>query len=125
MSEESTADCLATTRVPGRLTMTTEDIAALLGKTSSAVNRQRHDIRQGKASPDALPRALDIPGTRKTLWLTEDVVGWLRRHREEQISAPEITTTQPPKRPCGRPRKREQLARLNSSSIASNRMGDA
>lgn len=125
MSEETGRDFLSTTPTPHRLTMTTEDLAVLLGKTTSAVNRQRHDIRQGKASPDTLPAALDIPGTRKTIWLTEDVLGWLRSHREPPCATSEKPPVPPSPRPRGRPRKRDQLARRTNSSSAGDRSSDA
>ena len=51
-------------------------------------------------APERLPTPINIPGTRKTLWLESTVVAWLQAH---QVSE----RTGPPKR--GRPTKRMQI----------------
>jgi hypothetical protein len=99
-----------------RLTMTAEDLAALLGKTPEAINRQRHEIRERRLPPEALPVALDIPGNRRVIWLVEDVIDWLRRHREAAPTAAPLGHVRPDTAPRrrGRPTKREQATRLAS-----------
>lgn len=52
-------------------------------------------------APHRVPPAYRVPGTRQPLWLVDDVLQWLREHREYEVETP---------RP-GRPRKAEQVRR--------------
>lgn len=75
------------------------DLARLLNKTPSAIFTDR------SRAPYRLPPACSPPGTKSPLWLLDDVISWLREHREQ----PCATTPAPRRR--GRPTKAEQIAR--------------
>lgn len=79
-------------------------IAVLLRKTVASV---RSDVSR---NPEALPPICRLPGTRRLLWRTEDVVSWLAacvEHRPQISPSTSVLVEIQPKR-RGRPRKTEQ-----------------
>lgn len=53
-------------------TLTPEDLAPILGRSVATI---KADSRR---KPESLPPRLRIPGSRKLLWLEEDVQAWIR-----------------------------------------------
>lgn len=66
-----------------KLTMNVKELAETLGVSVLTIydRRSRH--------PDALPKALDIPGQSTLLWLYSDVEKWLIRFTAEAKFVPE------------------------------------
>jgi hypothetical protein len=58
-------------------TMGVEELSVLLRR---AVDTIRSDARR---RPETLPPRVVIPGTSKLLWLEEDVVNWMKEHRDD------------------------------------------
>lgn len=58
-------------------TLGVEELSVLLRR---AVDTIRSDARR---RPDTLPPRIVIPGTSKLLWLEEDVVNWMKEHRDD------------------------------------------
>jgi len=58
-------------------TIGVEELSALLRR---AVETIRSDARR---RPETLPPRIVIPGTSKLLWLEEDVLAWIKEHRDE------------------------------------------
>jgi hypothetical protein len=58
-------------------TLGVEELSVLLRR---AVDTIRSDARR---RPDTLPPRVVIPGTSKLLWLEEDVVNWMKEHRDD------------------------------------------
>ncbi|CAB4158981.1 hypothetical protein UFOVP713_40 [uncultured Caudovirales phage] len=58
-------------------TMGVEELSVLLRR---AVDTIRSDARR---RPETLPPRIVIPGTSKLLWLEEDVVNWMKEHRDD------------------------------------------
>jgi hypothetical protein len=56
-------------------TLGPEDLAPLLRRT---VNTIKTDARR---RPESLPPRLEIPGSRKLMWLESDVIEWLQACR--------------------------------------------
>lgn len=94
------------------------DLSRVLRKSVSSILADR------SRAPHRLPPACTPPGTRQPLWILDDVLDWLRGHREpaapasasaapQPAEAPTTTTTAPAsaKRRRGRPTKAEQVAR--------------
>lgn len=57
-------------------TLTIEDVARLLNRSPSTV------ATEVSKAPHKLPPRLRLPGSRRVLWLKDDVVRWLHEHRE-------------------------------------------
>ena len=82
------------------------DLGRLLNKNPSAIFADR------SRAPWRLPPACTPPGTKSPLWLLDDVLAWLREHREQRKPAhPAPDAPAPTKRRRGRPTKAEQIAR--------------
>lgn len=63
-------------------------------------------------NPTSLPPICRLPGTKRLLWRSEDVEGWVAKHIQSnptETTAPAINND--PKRKPGRPTKAEQIAR--------------
>ena len=74
-----------------KLTLGTKDLAELLGVEERTILNRR------SANPESLPPALDLP-QRDPVWLTEDVLRWLReRSPYHQAAAPKRGPGRPPK----------------------------
>ena len=58
-------------------TIGVEELSVLLRR---AVDTIRSDARR---RPETLPPRIIIPGTSKLLWLEEDVVTWMKDHRDD------------------------------------------
>jgi hypothetical protein len=58
-------------------TIGVEELSVLLRR---AVDTIRSDARR---RPETLPPRIIIPGTSKLLWLEEDVVNWMKEHRDD------------------------------------------
>jgi hypothetical protein len=58
-------------------TIGVEELSTLLRR---AVETIRSDARR---RPETLPPRIVIPGTTKLLWLEEDVLAWMKEHRDE------------------------------------------
>lgn len=58
-------------------TIGVEELSALLRR---AVETIRSDARR---RPETLPPRIVIPGTTKLLWLEEDVLAWMKEHRDD------------------------------------------
>jgi len=58
-------------------TIGVEELSTLLRR---AVETIRSDARR---RPETLPPRIVIPGTSKLLWLEEDVLAWIKEHRED------------------------------------------
>ena len=58
-------------------TLGAEELSVLLRR---AVDTIRSDARR---RPETLPPRIVIPGTSKLLWLEEDVVNWMKEHRDD------------------------------------------
>ncbi len=58
-------------------TMGVEELSVLLRR---AVDTIRSDARR---RPETLPPRIIIPGTSKLLWLEEDVINWMKEHRDD------------------------------------------
>jgi hypothetical protein len=58
-------------------TLGVEELSVLLRR---AVDTIRSDARR---RPETLPPRIVIPGTSKLLWLEEDVVNWMKEHRDD------------------------------------------
>jgi hypothetical protein len=58
-------------------TMGVEELSTLLRR---AVETIRSDARR---RPETLPPRIVIPGTSKLLWLEEDVLTWIKEHRDD------------------------------------------
>jgi hypothetical protein len=58
-------------------TIGVEELSALLRR---AVETIRSDARR---RPETLPPRIVIPGTSKLLWLEEDVLAWIKEHRDD------------------------------------------
>lgn len=80
------------------------DLGRLLNKNPTAIFADR------SRAPWRLPPACTPPGTKSPLWLLDDVLGWLKQHREPAAVQPTPTPTTIHRR-RGRPTKAEQLAR--------------
>lgn len=85
--------------------LTALDLGRLLNKNPSAIFADR------SRAPWRLPPACTPPGTKSPLWLLDDVLAWLRAHREPEVAPPEQPATEPPRRRRGRPTKAEQARR--------------
>lgn len=57
-------------------TLTVEDLAPLLHRS---VETLRRDVNR---RPESLPPRLRIPGSKRLLWLEQDVAEWLRKCRD-------------------------------------------
>lgn len=82
--------------------LTALDLGRLLNKNPSAIFADR------SRAPWRLPPACTPPGTKSPLWLLDDVLAWLRQHREPEHTPP---APAPAPRRRGRPTKAEQAAR--------------
>lgn len=82
-------------------------LAELLHKTPQSVLADR------SRAPHRLPPACTPPGTKSPLYLLDDVLAWLREHREPAAPAPAPAPAPAaePARRRGRPTKAEQAAR--------------
>lgn len=84
-----------------KMTMTITELADTLGVSVKTIHdrRTRH--------PDTLPQALNIPGQKTLLWLSQDVLKWLIRFRAEpEVEAPRRGR---PLKPEGPPNQRIKL----------------
>lgn len=73
-----------------------DGLSGLLGKAPSSILADRC------RAPHRLPPACTPPGCKQPLWLTQDVLDWLAKHREPEIAAPAVAA---PRRGRGRPNK--------------------
>lgn len=64
----------------GRLTIGPAELAEILQCSLSSIYKSLRD-----RSRMQLPPRLVLPGSRRLLWLWEDVADWLRSHREAQV----------------------------------------
>lgn len=87
-------------------------LAELIHKTPQSILADR------SRAPHRLPPSCNPPGTKSPLWLLEDVIGWLRQHREQPVAAPAATATTAPRRGRGRPTKAEALARAQAQEVS-------
>ena len=70
-------------------------LSILLNKKPSVISIDRCN------RPHTLPPACIAPDTRKPLWIVEDVIDWLRKHKE----------IEQPKKRLGAPTKAERIAK--------------
>lgn len=80
----------------GKITVGVEELATMLGRAPASIRMARC------RSPESLPPAIRIPGQRRLVWLVDDVVEWLRKHREPTVESPGLSVS--PRR-RGRPRR--------------------
>lgn len=80
-----------------------DGLSLLLNRKPSVIHLAR------TRKPHTLPPACTPPETRRQLWITEDVVNWLRKYQEQPASE-----TQKPK--MGAPTKAERIAKRNSAT---------
>lgn len=70
-------------------------------------------------NPETLPPAIRIPGSRRPIWLVDDVVVWLKGHQTisfaQPIPQPAIPSQE--KRRKGRPTNAERLARARRETL--------
>lgn len=83
-----------------QLTLGPADLAGLLHCSLSTIYKALHDPGRVR-----LPPRVIVPGSRRLLWLTDDVVEWLRRHRELGLDPAPDVTARPATRRRGRPSK--------------------
>lgn len=86
------------------------ELAELLKKSPAAILADR------SRAPHRLPPSCNPPGTRRPLWILEDVISWLQQYQQPAAApAPSPATAPTPRR--GRPTKAEQVkaARLGIS----------
>jgi len=80
-----------------------EELSSLLKRSKEVIKKDRSD----PARKHTLPMAYKPVGTKNPLWVTEDVIAWLREHPEEP--------PQPVKK-LGASTKRERIERRQQSS---------
>lgn len=84
-----------------------DGLSRLLNKSPSSILADRC------RAPWRVPPACTPPGSKQPLWITEDVIAWLRQHREPP-SPTCADHQQPAPRRRGRPTKRRQLESLQA-----------
>jgi hypothetical protein len=84
-------------------------LSAILKKTGDSI---RTDLCR---NPHRVPPPLDLPGSRRLLWLRQDVLEWLAGCRRlPAVVPPQLT---PPGRGPGRPRKSDQVRRRRAEEL--------
>lgn len=58
-------------------TLTITDLARLLNRSPATI------ATEVTKNPDKLPPRLRLPGSRRVLWLQEDVEKWINNHRSD------------------------------------------
>ena len=58
-------------------TLTIDDLAKVLNRSPATI------ATEVSKNPDKLPPRLRLPGSRRVLWLKEDVEKWINEHRSE------------------------------------------
>ena len=81
-------------------------LSLLLDKTPQTIFADR------SRAPHKIPPACTPPGAKSPRWIVEDVVEWLRQHKEAPAQAPA------PVRKPGRPTKVEQVFRRREVEAA-------
>lgn len=76
-----------------------EQLSALIGKTATTIRT----CATNEKYAHLIPRPFKMPNSRRLCWYERDVLEWIDSHRP--------SPTPPKRRPRGRPRKVEQLAR--------------
>lgn len=87
-----------------------EELSLLLKRCEAVIRKDRSNSER----KHTLPGAFKPVGTKNPLWITEDVIAWLREHPEEN--------TQPVKR-MGAPTKVERIAKRQRDATAANKIG--
>ena len=59
-------------------TLTIADLAAILNRSPATI------ATEVTKAPHKLPPRLNLPGSRRVLWLAEDVETWINEYRPEQ-----------------------------------------
>ncbi len=77
----------------GRLTIGPSELAEILQCSLSSIYKSLHDCSRMQ-----LPPRLVLPGSRRLLWLSDDVAQWLRSHREVEV--PQLDVPRRRGRPC-------------------------
>lgn len=85
----------------GRLTIGPSELAAILQCSLSSIYKSLRD-----RSRMQLPPRLVLPGSRRLLWLSDDVAQWLRSHREAEV--PQLDSPRRRGRPCKQLRREVQ-----------------
>lgn len=62
-------------RVPTMQTLTIEDLATLLNRSPATIATEVTKF------PNKLPPRIKLPGSRRVLWLKEDVEEWINAYR--------------------------------------------
>lgn len=58
-------------------TLGPDDLATLLGRAASTI---KTDVRR---RPETLPPRLQVPGSKRLLWLEQDVIEWIESIRKK------------------------------------------
>lgn len=85
-----------------------EELSSLLKRSKEVIKKDRSD----PARKHTLPPAFKPDGTKNPLWVTEDVISWLRQHPEE----PNILTKK-----IGAPTKLERIKKRLELELAGTR----
>lgn len=81
------------------------DLSVLLQKAPTSILADR------ARAPWRLPPDCTPPGSRQPLWLLQDILDWLGRHRQPETPPPAQPAMPLPPRRRGRPTKAEHVAR--------------
>lgn len=89
-----------------------EELSVLLKRSKEVIKRDRCDpVRKY-----TLPHAYRPEGTKNPLWVTEDVIAWLREHPEEPTSSAKKKLGAPTKAQRILKRERQVHAATNQSN---------
>lgn len=91
--------------------LTVEELSTCIHKSVASI---RSDATR---NPLSLPPICRLPGTKRLLWRTEDVEGWIARHIHGDSAAGLVSSNNSDAKPRrGRPTKGEQIARQRQRS---------
>lgn len=90
----------------------------ILGTDELSLLLKRKNINNDRCNrPHTLPEACIPPDTQKPLWILEDVIEWLRQHKETPKHLRPITPKKGAPTKAERIAKRESVAKLNNSQF--------
>lgn len=89
-----------------------EELSLLLKRTPAVVKRDRST----KSRKHTLPTAKRINDTKNPLWVTEDVINWLRQQPDD-TDAPSDAPSDAPRR-MGAPTKRERIEKRKAAEVS-------